>query len=374
MAVRPVRAMNIEAQAIDQSGREAFLRLAGLVAADHPAVSELQREIIAPNAQAIIDDFYGHLREAPEFEKILSANGSRIEGLKTTYRRYLLNFGVDFESPGYFQDRLRIGAIHAAVGVPLSMYVTSGNLLQQLLVDRIFARFSDMAHARNLMELVFKLTALDTALVIEAYHGTRVGELETSVEALRVRGERLAHDLSTDALTGVTSRRSLLEALARTLEQAGREGQRVGLIVLDLDHFKQINDRYGHGAGDKVLQVTAARIRSSLRPTDTVGRYGGEEFLIILPNTDLPSSIRIAERVRSSLNKDAVHTNDERISVTASQGVAVCDGSEDAKSLIERADAALYAAKRAGRDRIVAAEQTVNRASDATLSAPGHQT
>jgi diguanylate cyclase (GGDEF)-like protein len=191
------------------------------------------------------------------------------------------------------------------------------------------------------------------------------------VETLRARGEALARDLSTDALTGVASRRSVLEILEHALENARDDGRCTGIILLDLDHFKRINDRHGHGAGDEVLRVTAARIHASLRPLDTIGRYGGEEFLIVLPDADLATCRLVAERGRRVLNADAVNVDGVAVPVSASQGIAVSDGTMAASRLVECADAALYAAKRAGRDRVATPEDVDHPASAAALRPPG---
>ena len=356
---------------VDDLGREKFVRLAELSSRDHGPARELQREVIAPNAASIIDTFYERLRTEPEFGIILPTNGARVEDLKMTYRRYLLSFGVDFSSADYFRDRLRIGAIHASVGVPLSLYIAAGRLLQQLIIDHVLVYTDDYRRGRTLVDLVLKLTTLDTTLVIEAYHGTRVGALRNSIEALRTREENLAQALSTDALTEVASRRSVLETLQSTLDHSHRHAQWAGVILLDLDHFKQINDRHGHRTGDKVLEVAATRIRTSLRPMDTVGRYGGDEFLIVLPGGEPATSLKIAERVQLKLSSDLVHANGATIRITASQGIAVSDGSEDPQVVIERADAALYTAKRAGRDRLVSASDCLTNPSDAALCARG---
>jgi len=365
----------MEPQQIDfeDFGRDKFLRLAELSSDDHDLVRELQRQVIAPHAAGIVETFYQRLRKEPEFEGILSANETRAEDIKKTYQRYLLSFGVDFESADYFRERLRIGAIHASVGVPLSLYVAAGRLMQQHMIDLILAGAGGERRSRALVDLVLKLTTLDTSLVIEAYHGTHVGALKNSVEALRARGEKLVEVLSTDALTGVASRRSVLQTLQRTLDHSRDRGQRTSVILLDLDHFKQVNDLHGHSAGDKVLHVAAARIRSALRPMDTVGRYGGEEFLIILPAAEADSSLRIAERVRLSLSADLVQANGVDVNVTASQGIAISDGSEDPRVVIERADAALYAAKRAGRNCVVGADTSGGPTdpSDPALHGPG---
>ena len=135
---------------IDDSGRMKFVRLAELSSEDHSLVRELQCAVIAPNAGSIVDAFYARLRSEPEFATILMANRARIENIKMTYRRYLLSFGVDFESADYFRERVRIGAIHASVGVPLSLYLAAGRQLQQLIISHIRALDDRRGRARRL--------------------------------------------------------------------------------------------------------------------------------------------------------------------------------------------------------------------------------
>ena len=158
---------------------------------------------------------------------------------------------------------------------------------------------------------------------------------------------------ATDALTGLPNRRALDETLLRMLAQAGRSFDPLSAILLDLDHFKLINDTYGHDRGDEVLAAFAARLREVLRSSDFAGRSGGEEFVLFLPDTDRTGAVRLAEKVRAGMRELRV-SGVER-AVTASFGIACFpDDAVDAASLMRRADRALYAAKRAGRDRIEA--------------------
>jgi diguanylate cyclase (GGDEF)-like protein len=156
---------------------------------------------------------------------------------------------------------------------------------------------------------------------------------------------RLENQARTDALTGVANRRALEETLVRELAAAERQRRPVAIVMLDMDHFKAYNDRYGHPAGDAMLAGTAAAWRAELRPTDTLARYGGEEFLAVLPATDVDGAVKTADRLRRV-------TPDGQ---TASAGAAVWDGRESPSELIDRADAALYEAKQGGRNRTVAA-------------------
>ncbi|WP_194165263.1 GGDEF domain-containing protein [Deinococcus terrestris] len=162
------------------------------------------------------------------------------------------------------------------------------------------------------------------------------------------RGERLTLEAlaNTDALTGLPNRRALYAAVERLLEAPG---QPACLILLDLDHFKGINDRHGHNVGDAVLAQAAARLRGALRGTDTVGRWGGEEFLIVLPGADAPGASQVAERLRREIGASPFA---EAGPVTASLGVAEARPGDDLDRWVARADVALYRAKAAGRDRV----------------------
>ncbi|MDP3859487.1 MAG: diguanylate cyclase [Stagnimonas sp.] len=161
--------------------------------------------------------------------------------------------------------------------------------------------------------------------------------------------ERLS---STDLLTGLWNRRHFDEVVARELAFSERERSPVSLLLFDLDHFKQVNDRFGHAVGDLVLKTAAERLRAAARTTDQVFRWGGEEFAVLAPATSAPAATAIAERLRASV---AAQDFPEAGVVTISAGVAEHLGAEAAQHWFERADAALYRAKEEGRDRVVTA-------------------
>jgi diguanylate cyclase (GGDEF)-like protein len=155
-----------------------------------------------------------------------------------------------------------------------------------------------------------------------------------------------------DALTGLWNRRASMAALERELARASRDKKTVGLMLADLDHFKQINDTYGHLAGDKVLQAVAAKLKSALRSYDTIGRYGGEEFLVVSPGCDEETILRRAEHLRASIASEPVITPEGNISVSLSLGAAVSAGATPQDQFLKSADEALYRAKRSGRNRV----------------------
>lgn len=170
---------------------------------------------------------------------------------------------------------------------------------------------------------------------------------------LRGNQEQLEKLLSLDALTGIFNRRTIMKRLDERLGQARRYGEIFTLIMLDIDHFKEINDRYGHLIGDDVLEKIGATLVKRTRETDVAGRYGGEEFLIILHRTDLESALIAASRIRKTIMKMKVNDYEGRsFGVTVSQGLTSYMVGDTRRSIIERADVALRMAKVSGRNRV----------------------
>lgn len=182
--------------------------------------------------------------------------------------------------------------------------------------------------------------------------------LQTALDVMRI--SLLERDAATDALTGVFNRRYMDRRLSEEAASARRYGLPLAVLMLDIDHFKQINDRHGHQAGDHVLASLAIRVAGVLRQGDVLTRYGGEEFLIIAPHTPLAGASEVAERVRKCVESAEFSLSDEPggkggIRVTVSIGVASSgDGRVDAQTLVQAADANLYRAKQEGRNRVIA--------------------
>lgn len=173
-------------------------------------------------------------------------------------------------------------------------------------------------------------------------------------EALQDENRELAAATTTDELTGLGNRRAISQQLPRLFDQAQRDGRPVALIVLDVDHFKQINDNFGHLGGDRVLAAVARRLRTAVREDQLVTRWGGEEFLVVAPDTGEAEAAVIAERLRGAVCWEPIEIDDERSTeVTVSGGFAV--GFGDPFEVLRAADAALYAAKRGGRNRCLSA-------------------
>ena len=166
----------------------------------------------------------------------------------------------------------------------------------------------------------------------------------------------LKRRLTTDHLTGVANRAHFFEVAERQIAQSRRDGTSAAVVVLDIDHFKRINDGFGHALGDEVLKAVGVSCKAALRPSDTLARLGGEEFVILMPTADLQMACETAERLRLLIAALEVEAPKGVIGVTASFGCAVLDGrNTDLASVLAAADAALYVAKREGRDRVAAA-------------------
>ena len=186
--------------------------------------------------------------------------------------------------------------------------------------------------------------------------GRRILALQGALVSAR---DALRFQATHDPLTGLWNRLATVETLWRELARGKREKTAIGIILADLDHFKQINDTHGHLTGDAVLQEVAQRLRASVRIYDTVGRYGGEEFLLVLPGCDLPLAMRQAERLREAFHRGPLDLPDATILQTLSLGVVSIEPKAGAvvDELIRAADQALYRAKNRGRNRVEAATE-----------------
>jgi diguanylate cyclase (GGDEF)-like protein len=189
--------------------------------------------------------------------------------------------------------------------------------------------------------------------------GLRLLELEDNLVQAR---ETMRFKAMHDALTGVWNRGAILETLEREVWRSRREGISLGVLILDLDHFKSVNDTYGHLTGDAVLREITKRMQNDVRPYDAVGRYGGEEFLVLLPGCNRDVTRATAERIRKIVSISPVETAVGSLKITTSIGaVATCDWPQNSPSqILQMVDSALYRAKQEGRDRSVMAGNSEN--------------
>ncbi|MBN1943547.1 MAG: diguanylate cyclase [Phycisphaerae bacterium] len=192
--------------------------------------------------------------------------------------------------------------------------------------------------------------------------GERIVKLQSDLLAAQ---DALKIQATHDALTGLMNRAAVYDALEREQSRLARQGGCLSVVMLDLDHFKSINDTFGHAAGDAVLQDIAKRLDHASRSYDLVGRVGGEEFLLVMPNAPLSSAVEIAERIRHVIADTPVNIGARTLNVTASLGVAsavVPDERVSMDELVQAADDALYRVKGSGRNRVEAADSATSQA------------
>lgn len=216
----------------------------------------------------------------------------------------------------------------------------------------LFFSSNDKNTYRELHQGVFMRIAGQLSQLIEK--SRLYQQLHDLNQQLAAAQHELEEQATHDALTRVFNRGAILELLGKEIERARRSGEPLGVVLADVDHFKQVNDQLGHQAGDAVLREVAARLQQASRAYDHVGRYGGEEFLVVLASVKPAAARAVAERLRMSLAERPLDAGGRALSVTLSAGLAVAaDASQlDADRLIEAADRALYAAKSHGRNRI----------------------
>lgn len=216
----------------------------------------------------------------------------------------------------------------------------------------------DEATVRRIVDSV-----VDETQKMRARNQAIVGDIKRSsveIEELRRTIENVRREAHTDSLTGIANRRSFDENLAAAIREAAEQDATLGLLMVDIDHFKNFNDNFGHQVGDKVLQLVARILKQSVKGRDTVARYGGEEFAVVLPNTPLAGSAALAEQIRTAVaSRRIVHkgSGEDFGVITLSVGVATLHKGETRDALIGRADRALYAAKTQGRNRVVTEAQ-----------------
>ena len=237
------------------------------------------------------------------------------------------------------------GLVHSAV----LFFVLEDNLLvrveslnrkiKQITISGDLSMRLDAAGNDELCELAGTVNAMLTAIQKAKF------ELLQAQESLRFHAEH-------DSLTGVLNRRAIRDVLRRELARCRRENQTLGVMLVDVDHFKRINDRYGHGAGDSALVNVVQRISATLRPYDLIGRYGGEEFLVIAPGCDLELTKKLAERILAAVSDEPVDLGNDTVKLTLSLGATLGTADSDPEFLVAAADSAMYQAKHNGRNRV----------------------
>lgn len=343
----------------DAAGIRERLELLALSASDLAVGQQLHDTVIAPRLETIADGFYAEILRHAAIRRYLD-NPTLIASLKLTQKKYLMTLGLRFDQPEYFEERLRVGLAHARVEIPPSLYLCAYRVLMQSVQDAMPNAVRDDTPAfERAVNFLRKITTLDMSLAVDTYHQSRVRDLELSLETLKEEENHLRHLAETDALTHLVNRATFEHMLDVALDSARREGSSLCVVMADLDHFKRINDTHGHLVGDGVLREVAARLRSAVRDIDVVGRYGGEEFIVIFAKASLDTAREIAERIRTRIAGTPIKVHSVAVGITMSLGLTAMRAGDSVEALMERADLALYAAKTQGRDRVVVIDPSV---------------
>jgi len=226
-----------------------------------------------------------------------------------------------------------------------------------------------LSHAQSVTEEMIThstvniVSAIGYMMIALTFHATLLGLVVGRILVeLRYRSRH-------DGLTGLLNRRAMEETLHAQLQRSRRTGEPFAVLMLDLDHFKAINDRHGHAAGDHALKHTGAALKAELREVDAIARFGGEEFLVLMPGATAESALPVAERLRTALATDAPQVEGATLLLSMSIGIAQWREPEEASHLLMRADAALYQAKMRGGDCVVV--EAAETATTARLTATG---
>lgn len=252
-----------------------------------------------------------------------------------------------------FNSRLKLETGTAADENRTTVSVSGGNLVVRAADGRVFNE-TEREFLREVFDLIRLAEESDARL--RAFE-ERIGRLESENLDLLMQNRVLSEISARDSLTGLYNRWYVMEKIDSEMNRALRHGSPMSVLMLDIDHFKRVNDSFGHTVGDEMLKIVGQVLRESCRIYDVPGRYGGEEFCIVLPETRVGNTTVVAERIRTRLAATELPVGNASVSVTASIGVAGMDSVSDegvvsAAALIERADRALYAAKHLGRNRV----------------------
>ncbi len=302
---------------------------------------------------ALVDEFYRLQTSVPEIA-LLIGDADTLDRLRGAQHKYILDLFSGIYELEYVNHRLRIGLVHKRIGVEPKLYLAGINTLKGLLTHAIIEILPEETIRQATLSALGKLFLFDITLVFETYIRSLVSEIESSKqrsehyamaleEKVKERTRQLEEMTRTDSLTGLQTVRYLSETMTRVLRGAQRRGEAVSFVYMDVDHFKTINDTYGHLHGDEILQAVGSSIKKVSRADDSCFRYGGDEFCIVLPDCEEHQAREIyLDRLREEIAKRFPE-------VTISVGI-VQTGPHDflePEALIRRADEGMYLAKKA---------------------------
>ena len=289
----------------------------------------------------------------------------KMEVVESLYNEFLKSEAID-ERINIVSDLMtkNIGSVHTAITSASETAKTYSGSLQQ--ASTALTGDMDAAALKELTQQLLEKTAhMQTA---NAALEDRLEDAKMDVEGLQQNLEEVQRQSMTDSLTKIYNRKFFDQNISKSITDARESNAPLCLVMADIDHFKNFNDTFGHQTGDQVLRLVAATMRSNTKGSDLACRYGGEEFVLILPNTHLEGAVMLSNKIRKAIQAKELlkrSTNEKLGRITSSFGVSLLRPDDSDVTLIERADSALYAAKRNGRNRVIAENDPVLLTSNA---------
>ena len=335
---------NCQLYGYDQARIDEMLRLLEISDRDDVDTAyALHKLVLDPNLEVIIEGFYSYLQSHQEYKTYFQP-GEQLTRMAQTQEAYLRSLGENFHSPDYFENRLQIGVTHNRINLPPRLYECAYTKLKEIIVAHIP---DDMtADEKNKIQLFLnRIISLDIALALESYYQSQLGSLQGSIEELRQSKEQLQQRSLIDSLTGANTRAAVLGLISKLIQQYQNNGAIFSVIMCDIDNLGQVNDQLGHMAGDLVLKKTVEQIKSRIRNKDVIGRYGGDEFLIILRDTVEKDAINVMNNLITYIRDQALKIGDTSINIQISYGIIGIEKEDSLPGLLDRVDKALLKAK-----------------------------
>lgn len=311
----------------------------------HPMITE--------NIHKIVEKFYQHILPFNEIDRLIG-DAETLEKLRNHQKMYILTLFQGQYDEEYIHSRLRIGVVHKRIGVEPKFYVSAVHTLSTILKDTVITHSSGkQTDYLPMIAAIDKILMFDLSLTFDTYIHSLMDEIRRSQEELERYTESLEHLINdrtellkqqarVDGLTGLINQSHFYESLSKEISRSQRRGHTISLLYCDLDGFKPLNDNHGHRMGDKVLKDVAAALRESVRQDESIARYGGDEFCVIVPEGDIKEAENLAQRIIEILRKKV-----SNYAITCSIGIASStpENSLDAAGLVRKADEAMYIAK-----------------------------
>lgn len=324
-----------EAFGFDRENIRKRLRLLELGEKDEKICNKLHQLVIIPNASPIINKFYNFLVSHREFSLFLSSD-ELISKLKKTQLLYLKTLGIELQHPAYFDLRLRIGVAHNRIGMPLNLYICAYNKLLALILEQIPPELEENLFLQ-LQLFSIKVVNLDISLAIDSYLKSNIEELSNNIETLEKQAKQLKSQSEMDPLTHVANRMGILSSIHSKLNKAIKHHETFHLIMLDINKLGEVNDQFGHMIGDLVLKSTVEKINHILDHRDKLGRYGGDEFIIVTIRNKEQTD-QLIKSIYDEISQNIFHVEGHELKVSLSIGTGSYETGDTLPGLLNRVD------------------------------------